>query len=197
MASDSEEYKRWPRYHDAPKDATFTLGVIGTQYARLEWVFAGLFSAAIEIPSSFTTSLLPKIKNDVRIALIKEALPGKNYGSELEDRIDHFLKAFDALAFNRNMVEHSQITGGGATTAILLRTQRDGQTVPGRHDPGGALKKDMDGLEGAGPDEVRAAFDRWLDEIDPKRKMNDYQLARAYSVSPADKAISMNRRPDL
>lgn len=43
------------------------------------------------------------------------------------------------------------------------------------------LQKDLDGIEGA--DEVRAAFDVWLDEIDPDRKKNDYELARAFERS--------------
>lgn len=34
-----------------------------------------------------------------------------------------------------------------------------------------------------GPDEVRAAFDVWLAEIDPDGKMDDYQLARAHAKS--------------
>lgn len=45
-----------------------------------------------------------------------------------------------------------------------------------------AVKRDLDAM-GDGPDEVRAAFDRWHDGIDPDRKMDDYQLARAYARS--------------
>ncbi len=41
------------------------------------------------------------------------------------------------------------------------------------------LKADLD--ERPDTDEVRAAFDAWLDEVDPQRKMNDYELARAYT----------------
>lgn len=35
-----------------------------------------------------------------------------------------------------------------------------------------------------GPDQVRAAFDAWLAEVDPERKMNDYQLARVHAGNP-------------
>ena len=41
------------------------------------------------------------------------------------------------------------------------------------------LGRDLATMDGA--DEVRAAFDRWLAEIDPHRKMNDYELAREYA----------------
>lgn len=44
------------------------------------------------------------------------------------------------------------------------------------------LGKDLDAL--AGPDEVRAAFDAWLAEIDPHGKLDDYQLARAHAAGP-------------
>lgn len=43
------------------------------------------------------------------------------------------------------------------------------------------LKKEMDSLAGAGPDDVRAAFDAWVAELDPQHKMNDYELARAFA----------------
>ena len=128
MVSNPED-KRWPDYHDAPRDATFALGVIGTGYARLEWVFAAVFAATIDLRSAFTWSLLPKINNDVRVKLIEEALPVHGYGPDVEDRIMHFLAAYKSLAFNRNMLMHSHISSGGATTSILFKTQRDGKTV--------------------------------------------------------------------
>lgn len=43
-----------------------------------------------------------------------------------------------------------------------------------------AVKNDIDAM--SGPDEVRAAFDAWHEEIDPDRKMNDYQLSLAYAA---------------
>lgn len=43
-----------------------------------------------------------------------------------------------------------------------------------------AVKRDLDAMDG--PDEVRAAFDAWHDEANPERKMDDYQLARAYAA---------------
>ena len=120
---------RWPPYHDTPKYSTFVLGVIGTQYARLEWAFGAVFATTIDIPSTFALSLIPKIGNDVRVALIEEAMPGKRYSLEIQDRIECFLEGYKSLAFNRNLLMHSQIMFGGATTSILMRTQRDGKTV--------------------------------------------------------------------
>lgn len=43
-----------------------------------------------------------------------------------------------------------------------------------------AVKVDLDAMPD-GPDEIRAAFDAWHNEVDPERKMDDYQLARAYA----------------
>lgn len=121
--------KRWPAYHDVPKEATFALGVIGAQYARLEWAFSGLFAATTGIPTQFVLRLLPKIGNDVRVALIEETLPDARLGEQTEACVVHFLTAYKSLAFNRNMLMHSHIVGSGATTSILFKTQRDGQTV--------------------------------------------------------------------
>jgi hypothetical protein len=44
------------------------------------------------------------------------------------------------------------------------------------------LGRRLDTMEG--PDAIRAAFDLWIDEIDPDRKMDDYQLARAHASNP-------------
>lgn len=45
------------------------------------------------------------------------------------------------------------------------------------------LAKDLDTISDSDPDDVRAAFDRWLAEIDPAIKSDEYRLARAYAVS--------------
>ena len=42
-----------------------------------------------------------------------------------------------------------------------------------------AVKRDLDAM--TGPDDIRAAFDAWHDEVDPERKLDDYQLARLYA----------------
>jgi hypothetical protein len=34
-----------------------------------------------------------------------------------------------------------------------------------------------------GPDQVRAAFDKWLDDLDPERRMDVYEAAREYAKS--------------
>jgi hypothetical protein len=44
------------------------------------------------------------------------------------------------------------------------------------------LGRRLDTVEG--PDTVRAAFDLWVDEIDPDHNMDDYQLARAHANNP-------------
>lgn len=42
----------------------------------------------------------------------------------------------------------------------------------------------------SGPDEVREAFDRWIAEIDPDNRMDDYQRGRAFLKSPLSKETS-------
>ena len=48
-----------------------------------------------------------------------------------------------------------------------------------------AMKGRLDAMEG--PDEVRAAYDAWLEATDPERRMDVYQLARAFARSGMDK----------
>lgn len=129
MDDDYKKADHWPEYHTAPKEATFALGVIGAGYSRLEFAFAHVFTVTIGLTSTFTSILLPKISNDIRVALIEDALPQMGYSSEIEAAVHHFIAAYKSLAFNRNMIMHSQIFPGGATTSILLKSQRDGKIV--------------------------------------------------------------------
>lgn len=43
------------------------------------------------------------------------------------------------------------------------------------------LAKELDAIGDNDPDYVRSAFDRWLAEIDPAVKSDEYRLARAYA----------------
>jgi hypothetical protein len=121
---------RWPIYHDAPPEATFALGVISAGYGRLEFAFGLFFATAIGVSGTFTSILFPKINNDVRIALIEEAVSRMIYTQEILDSIGYFIKGYRTLVFNRNMLMHSQIYSmGSADVSILLKTQRDGRKV--------------------------------------------------------------------
>lgn len=119
----------WPKYHSAPKEMTFALGVISAGYSRLEMSFGAVFANVIGLSSAFASILLPKISNDVRITLIEESIATMDYSPEIRGGIDHFITAYRSLVFNRNMLMHSQIYAGGATTSILLKTQKNGKTV--------------------------------------------------------------------
>jgi hypothetical protein len=124
-----EQPPSWPTYHNAPPDATFALGVISATYPKLETAFEQVFTAVTDVNIAFTTSLIPKIGNDVRIKLVEEALSVKSFLPHIEDAIRYFLKAYASLAFNRNMLMHSQILGGGEDVSIFLKSQRDGKIV--------------------------------------------------------------------
>lgn len=129
MVEDGPEAVPWPEYHKASPDTTFALGVISATYPKLEISFEQLFTAATEVNMAFTTSLIPKIGNDVRVKLVKEALPVKSFPRHIENAILYFLEAYEALAFNRNMLMHSQILPGGEDLSIFLKSQRDGKIV--------------------------------------------------------------------
>jgi hypothetical protein len=51
------------------------------------------------------------------------------------------------------------------------------------------LKKELDGMDKSA-DEVRADFDRWINKLDPDRKMDDYAIARAFAKREPATAIS-------
>ena len=53
---------------------------------------------------------------------------------------------------------------------------------------GAKLRERMD--TASGPDEIRAAFDRWLDEVDPERKLDDYALARLFARDAGRRALA-------
>lgn len=119
----------WPSYHRATKDATFALGVISTGYGRLEFAFGALFANVLNLPSNFVAALFPKLGNEMRIALVTELLPQMQIDPEIEDHVRYFIKGFEALAFNRNMLMHSELISGGVSSAFLLKTQRNGMLV--------------------------------------------------------------------
>lgn len=48
----------------------------------------------------------------------------------------------------------------------------------------------------SGPDDVRAEFDAWWDEIDPQRTMDAYQLGRAWLRRSPIGAMCAERQPD-
>jgi hypothetical protein len=124
-----EAASNWPSYHSAPRDATFALGVISAGYSRLEFSFGAVFTNVIGIPSTFASILLPKLSNEVSITLIEESMAAMNYSTEVQNGINQFIVAYRSLVFNRNMLMHSQIMAGGATTSVLLKTQKNGQMV--------------------------------------------------------------------
>ncbi len=55
------------------------------------------------------------------------------------------------------------------------------------------LNQRVDGM--TGPDEVRAAFDRWLDEVDPDHALDDYALARLFARDERRAALSFATPP--
>jgi hypothetical protein len=57
---------------------------------------------------------------------------------------------------------------------------------------GAKLRERMDAA--SGPDEVRSAFDAWLNEVDPDRKLDDYALARLFARDAGRLALAQALR---
>jgi hypothetical protein len=127
--TDDPDAEEWPEYHKAPHDATFALGVISATYPKLEIAFEQVFTAATDINMAFTASLIPKIGNDVRKKLMEEWLSNVALPAQIDDAIRYFLKSYDDLAFNRNMLMHSQILPAERDPSIFVKAQRDGKFV--------------------------------------------------------------------
>jgi hypothetical protein len=124
-----DKSSEWPPYYSGPKESTFALGVISSSYGRLESAFHAIFVTATNTTSAFASILLPKINNDVKIALIEQSMQLSVFAADHQEHIAHFLAGYRSMVHNRNVLMHSQIFPGGIGTSILIKTQKDGKTV--------------------------------------------------------------------
>ena len=94
----------WPSYRIGPHDSVFALGVVSVNYASLEFALTGVFANVIGLTDDFTRALLPKIGNEDRIALLRQALCGRDWPADLKEHITQFIDGFKILAENRNQL---------------------------------------------------------------------------------------------
>jgi hypothetical protein len=126
---DPSKPSTWPRYEIGPHESVFALGVASVNYARLEFALGGVFANVIGLTREFTWSLLPRLGSDTRLALVREALTGRDWPDDRKDRIAHFLDAFKILEENRNLLAHSNIIAGVRDLVALYKYNRSGKTM--------------------------------------------------------------------
>lgn len=119
----------WPSYQVGPHDSVFALGVASVNYARLEFALGGVFATVIGLAYELTWALLPKIGNETRVALLEQALCGRDWPHDRKERISHFIDAFKILAENRNLLRHSNFTAGVKDQITLFKYNRAGKTI--------------------------------------------------------------------
>ena len=88
----------WPSYRIGPHDSVFALGVVSVNYASLELALGTVFANVIGLTADFTRALLPKIGNEDRITLLRQALCGRDWPADLKEHITRFLDGFKILA---------------------------------------------------------------------------------------------------
>lgn len=119
----------WPSYRIGPHDSVFALGVASVNYASLEFALGSVFASVIGLTSDFTRALFPKIGNQARIALLKQALCERDWPAEIKESITHFIDGFQILADNRNQLMHSNIIAGVEEHITLYKSNREGKTI--------------------------------------------------------------------
>ena len=118
----------WPSYDVGPRDCIFALGVVSLSYAQLEFAFSGMFKTVTGIDRNTAELLLPRIRNDIRLNLMRERLPQHGWPLDITDRVSSFLDAFDICAANRNDLMHSNVFLT-ADAIILYKTSNSGRTL--------------------------------------------------------------------
>jgi hypothetical protein len=120
----------WPSYRIGPHDSVFALGVVSVNYASLEFALSGVFANVIGLTDDFSRALLPKIGNEDRITLLRQALCGRDWPADLKDHITHFIDGFKILAENRNQLMHSNMAAVTEERIALYKSnRRDGKTI--------------------------------------------------------------------
>ena len=107
----------------------FALGVVGVKYAQLEFALSAMFSTVTGIERDMASLLLPRIRNNVRLNLMRERLPDHNWPTEASERVQHFIDGFNVCANNRNLLMHSNIFTMSQDAIILYKTSNSGKTV--------------------------------------------------------------------
>jgi hypothetical protein len=121
----------WPSYDIGPPGSALALGVASVNYAGLEWAFGSMFAQISGRSSEQTWPELRKMRsNNDRIKRIRSVLHKRDWPDDLKDKAAHFIKAFEILTDNRNLLDHSDIFRIGTEEPIsLYKYDKDGKTI--------------------------------------------------------------------
>jgi hypothetical protein len=120
----------WPPYDIGPHDSIFAIAVASVNYGRLEFAFEHVFAKVLGITSSEARAHLATIRNYERARKeMRDALPNLNWPQDTKDRVIHFIKAFEILAYNRNCLDHSNVFVGDEAPTGLYKSDRKGNTI--------------------------------------------------------------------
>jgi len=75
-------------------------------------------------------ALLPTLTNDKRLREMRRHLKGLDWPDETKDRVAHFIKAFEILVDNRNLLDHSAIFASvEGPTGLYKYDRKKGNTI--------------------------------------------------------------------
>jgi len=103
----------------------FALGVAGVKYAQLEFALSGMFSTVTGMETEAVSRLLPKIRNNVRLDLMRESIPDRHWPNEISEQVQYFISGFNI----RNLLMHSNIFTMSQDAIILYKSTSAGRTV--------------------------------------------------------------------
>jgi hypothetical protein len=127
MKADTPE--KWPNYPTGPEDSIFALGVITSNYARLEFAVFGVFTSILGLEADVSSRLMYKTTPEMRDKLMREVLPTRDWPDQVKELVQHFIDAHKICYENRNKIAHSNLHSLSPDAIILSKTNRDGRTV--------------------------------------------------------------------
>jgi len=99
----------WPTYRVGNSDYIHALGVIASVYNLLEFRFRSLFAIYTRLPSEPAYKLFGKLSNEMRLELIRGAIPFSPHPEPIKQDVNHFFTGYKICADNRNILMHSTV----------------------------------------------------------------------------------------
>jgi len=119
----------WPAYQTGPKDSIFALGVISTNYARLEFATQGMFTSILGMNMTVGHLIFSRLGPEMRDVMMRQALQVRGWPENVGDLGYHFILAHKICYENRNKLMHSNIMVGSERAILLYKTDRSGKTT--------------------------------------------------------------------
>ena len=119
----------WPRYPVGPKHSVFALGVVGINYAQLEFAVFGIFTTILSLERDVSSRLMYKLGPEMRDRPTRDRFPACEWPPEVVDLVQHFIDAHKICYENRNKLMHSNLHSLSPEAIILIKTGRDGKAT--------------------------------------------------------------------